>query len=45
VMQSISAQEQFWLAEAGLQAAMLGQPVQGSVWRAGAATVSSEPGH
>ncbi|MFZ9994323.1 MAG: MFS transporter, partial [Steroidobacteraceae bacterium] len=30
---------------AGLQAAMLGQPVQGSVWRAGAATVSNEPGH
>jgi outer membrane protein TolC len=45
VMQSISAQEQFWLAEASLQAAMLGRPSAAGVWRAVESPISSERGH
>ena len=44
---AISAQQQFWLAEAALQAALIGQPVSAgvSVMNASASFSPSEAGH
>ncbi len=45
VMQAIRAQEDFWRAEADLQAAMLGRPMAGGALQVEGAKVAADPGH
>ena len=45
VMQAIRAQEDFWRAEADLQAALLGRPMPGGALQVAGAKVAADPGH
>ena len=45
VMSAIKASEQFWMADAALQASMIGQPMNASVGAMAAAGGGGEPGH